>query len=155
MEGPGLTYRLEVFSMRAVADPFLAEFDRLAQQVFGTAEGAGMPVDVTRRGDELVVRFDVPGVRGDAISLSLENHVLTVTATRHAEYGEDERVLVQERFDGTMTRRIRVPEWVDAERVAAEHADGVLTVVLPVAEQAKPRRIEIRTQSKQQSIPAA
>ncbi|MCU1672777.1 MAG: heat-shock protein Hsp20 [Frankiales bacterium] len=141
--------------MRAGADPFLAEFDRLAQQVFGTAEGAGMPVDVTRRGDELVVRFDVPGVRGDAISLSLENHVLSVTATRHADYGEDEKVLVQERFDGTMTRRIRVPEWVDAERVAAEHADGVLTVVLPVAEQAKPRRIEIRSTSSQQSISAA
>ena len=138
--------------MRTSADPFLAEFDRLAQQVFGTAEGAGMPVDVTRRGDDLVVRFDVPGVRGEDITLSLENHVLTVTATRHAQYGEGEKVLVQERFDGTMTRRLRVPEWVDGERVAAEHGDGVLTVVLPVAEQAKPRRIEIRPTSAQQSI---
>jgi HSP20 family protein len=137
------------------ADPFLAEFDRLAQQVFGAADGATMPVDVTRRGDELVVRFDVPGASSDSITLSLENHVLTVTAVRHAEYGDDEKVLVQERFDGTMTRRIRVPEWVDAERVAAEHSDGVLTVVLPVAEQAKPRRIEIRPAgSGQQSIQA-
>lgn len=126
------------------ADPFLAEFDRLAHQVFGAGEGAGMPVDVTRRGEELVVRFDIPGVPRDAIALSLENHVLTVTAERHAAYGEDEKVLVQERFDGAMTRRLRVPEWVDGERVAAEYADGVLTVVLPVAEQAKPRRIEIR-----------
>lgn len=138
--------------MRVSADPFLAEFDRLAQQVFGTAEGAGMPVDVTRRGEELVVRFDVPGVSGDAIGLSLENHVLTVTATRHADYGDDEKILVQERFDGTMTRRIRVPEWVDVERVTAEHADGVLTVALPVAEQAKPRRIEIRPATTQHSI---
>ena len=126
------------------ADPFLAEFDRIAHQVFGTGEGAGMPVDVTRRGEELVVRFDIPGVQRDAIALSLENHVLTVTAERHAAYGEDEKVLVQERFDGAMTRRLRVPEWVDGERVSAEYADGVLTVVLPVAEQAKPRRIEIR-----------
>ena len=140
--------------MRTSADPFLAEFDRLAQQVFGTAEAAGMPVDVTRRGDDLVVRFDVPGVRGEDITLSLENHVLTVTATRHAQYGEGEKVLVQERFDGTMTRRLRVPEWVDGERVAAEHGDGVLTVVLPVAEQAKPRTIEIRPTSTQQSIRA-
>ena len=140
--------------MRATADPFLAEFDRLAQQVFGTAEGAGMPVDVTRRGDELVIRFDVPGASGEDIGLSLENHVLTVTATRHASYGENEKVLVQERFDGTMTRRIRVPEWVDGERVSAEYGDGVLTVTLPVAEQAKPRRIEIRpaAASAQQSI---
>ena len=138
--------------MRTSADPFLAEFDRLAQQVFGTAEAAGMPVDVTRRGDDLVVRFDVPGVRGEDITLSLENHVLTVTATRHAQYGEGEKVLVQERFDGTMTRRLRVPEWVDGERVSAEHGDGVLTVVLPVAEQAKPRKIEIRPTATQQSI---
>src|SRR3982750_247543 len=113
------------------ADPFLAEFDRLAHQVFGTGEGAGMPVDVTRRGEELVVRFDVPGVAADAIGLSLENHVLTVTAERHAAYGDSEKVLVQEPFDGVMTRRLRVPEWVDGERVSAEYADGVLTIVLP------------------------
>ena len=141
--------------MQGTADPFLAEFDRLAQRVFGAADGAGMPVDVIRRGEELIVRFDVPGVRSDDIGLSLENHVLTVTATRHAEYGENEKVLVQERFDGTMTRRLRVPEWVDAERVDAQYADGVLTVVLPVAEQAKPRRIEIRPTSTQASIDAA
>ena len=137
------------------ADPFLAEFDRLAHQVFGTGEGAGMPVDVTRRGEELVVRFDIPGVKSDAISLSLENHVLTVTAERHAEYGENEKVLVQERFDGAMTRRLRVPEWVDAERVGAQYDSGVLTVVLPVAEQAKPRRIEIeQSANDQQTISA-
>jgi len=134
------------------ADPFLAEFDRLAHQVFGTADAAGMPVDVTRRGEELVVRFDVPGVSSEAISLSLENHVLTVTAERHAEYADGEKVLVQERFDGAMTRRLRVPEWVDAGRVTADYADGVLTVALPVAEQAKPRRIDIKATSKQASI---
>jgi HSP20 family protein len=142
------------------ADPFLSEFDSLAHQVFGTCEGAGMPVDVSRRGEELVVRFDIPGVASDAISLSLENHVLTVSAERHADYGEGEKILVQERFDGAMTRRLRVPEWVDAERVAAQYADGVLTVVLPVAEQAKPRRIEIKPaargeQPEQTSINAA
>ncbi len=125
-------------------DPFLAEFDRLAHQAFGRAESAGMPMDVTRRGDELVVRLDVPGVDRDHIGLSLENHVLTITAERHAEQAEGEAVLVQERFDGTMTRRLRVPEWVDGERVTADYQDGVLTVVLPVAEQARPRRIEIR-----------
>ena len=140
------------------ADPFLAEFDRLAHQVFGTGEGAGMPVDVTRRGEELVVRFDIPGVTSDAISLSLENHVLTVSAERHQDYGENEKLLVQERFDGAMTRRLRAPEWVDSERVGAEYADGVLTITLPVAEQAKPRRIEIKAgapQSTQPSIDAA
>ena len=130
--------------MLVSADPFVAEFDRLAQQVFGTADGAGMPVDVVRRRDALLIRFDVPVVDRDSIGLTLESHVLTVSAERHARYGDDEKVLVQERFDGTMTRRLRVPDWVDGERVSADCSDGVLTVLLPVAERAKPRRIEIR-----------
>jgi HSP20 family protein len=145
--------------MRTTADPFLGEFDRLASQVFSGAETAGMPIDVVRHNDDLVVRLDIPGVARDSIGLSLENHVLTVTAERHAQYADGEKVLVQERFDGTMTRRLRVPEWVDGERVAAEYADGVLTVVLPVAERAKPRRIEIRpaagTQTSIEATPAA
>ena len=133
-------------------DPFLAEFDRVAQRTLGTSDGAGMPMDVIRRGDELLVRFDLPGVAADKIGVTVENHLLTVTAERHAGYGDGEQILVQERFDGTMTRRIRVPEWVDAERVTAEHADGVLMVVLPVAEQAKPRRIDVRAGSQQTQI---
>ena len=126
-------------------DPFVAEFDRLTSQLLGDrSPAATMPMDVTRRGDELVVRVDVPGVPADAVSLTLEGGVLTVSAERRSAYGEDEQVLVHERFDGAMTRRLRVPEWVDGERVEASHADGVLTVRLPVAERARPRTIEVR-----------
>jgi len=125
-------------------DPFLAEFDRLAARALGP-DTAAMPMDVVRQGDELVVRFDLPGVASDKISLTVENHTLTVAAERHASYGEGEQVLVQERFDGTTTRRLRVPDWVDGERVSADYVDGVLCVRLPLAEQAKPRRVEIRT----------
>ena len=133
-------------------DPFLAEFDRITQRALGTTDGAGMPMDVIRRGDELVVRFDLPGVPADKIGLTVENHLLTITAERHAGYGDNEQVLVQERFDGTMTRRLRVPDWVDGEHVEADFADGVLSVRLPLAEQAKPRRIEVRTGSQQTQI---
>jgi HSP20 family protein len=126
-------------------DPFLAEFDRITQRALGATEGAGMPMDVVRRGEELVVRFDLPGVAADAIGITVENHTLTITAERHAGYGDGEQVLVQERFDGTMTRRLRIPEWVDGEAVTADHADGVLTVRLPLAERAKPRRITVQT----------
>lgn len=140
--------------MLLTGDPFLAEFDRIAQQALSGADSVGMPMDVIRRGEELLVRLDVPGVTADGVRLDLENHVLTVTAERHASYGDGEKVLLQERFDGSMTRRLRVPEWVDGERVTADLADGVLTVVLPVAEQAKPRRIEIRPGSGQTSISA-
>ena len=133
-------------------DPFLAEFDRVAQRTLGTADGAGMPMDVIRRGDELLVRFDLPGVATDKIGVTVENHLLTVTAERHAGYGEGEHVLLQERFDGTMTRRLRIPDWVDGEHVEADYADGVLAVRLPVAEQAKPRRIDVRAASQQTQI---
>jgi HSP20 family protein len=133
-------------------DPFLAEFDRVTQRALGTTDAAGMPMDVIRRGDELVVRFDLPGVPTDKIGLTVENRLLTVTAERHAGYAETDQVLVQERFDGAMTRRLRIPDWVDGEHVEADYADGVLSVRLPLAEQAKPRRIEVRGGAQQTQI---
>jgi HSP20 family protein len=133
-------------------DPFLAEFDRLTQRTFGTADGVGLPMDVIRRGEELMVRVDLPGVPGDAIELTVENHVLTISAERRASYGEGDQVLAQERFDGVISRRLRVPEWVDTEAVSADHADGVLTVRLPLAEKAKPRRVEIKAAPAQPEI---
>jgi HSP20 family protein len=138
-------------------DPFLAEFDRVTQRALGTpalggTDAAGMPMDVIRRGDELLVRFDLPGVPADKISVTVENHTLTVTAERNASFADNEQVLVQERFDGTMTRRLRVPDWVDGDNVEADYHDGVLAVRLPLAEQAKPRKIEIRTGAGQSQI---
>ncbi|HWB68171.1 MAG TPA: Hsp20/alpha crystallin family protein [Mycobacteriales bacterium] len=124
-------------------DPFLAEFDRMSKHVLGSADG-GAAMDVIRRGDELVVRFDLPGVAVDAIGVTVENRTLTVAAERHTVYGEGDQLLLQERFDGTVTRRLRIPEWVDGARVDADYVDGVLTVRLPLAEQAKPRKIEVR-----------
>lgn len=124
-------------------DPFLAEFDRLTQRTFGTSDGIGVPMDVIRRGDELEVRVDLPGVASDKIAVTIENHVLTISAERRATYGADDHVLAQERFDGVVTRRLRVPDWVDAEMVSADYSDGVLSVRLPLAEKAKPRRIQV------------
>jgi HSP20 family protein len=133
-------------------DPFLAEFDRLTQRTFGAAGGVGLPMDVIRRGEELVVRVDLPGVPSDKIDLTVENHILTISAERRASYGEGDNVLTQERFDGVISRRLRVPEWVDTDAVSADYTDGVLTVTLPLAEKAKPRRIEIGAASTQASI---
>jgi HSP20 family protein len=125
-------------------DPFFAEFDRISQQALGTADGVGMPLDVSRRGDELVVRVDLPGVAADGVTLTVENRLLTITGERHTRPADDEQMLVQERFDGTVTRRLRIPDWVAADAVSAEHVDGVLTVRLPMAEQARPRRVEVQ-----------
>jgi HSP20 family protein len=124
-------------------DPVLAEFDRLTQRAFGTADGVGIPMDIVRRGESLVVHVDLPGVASDKIDLTVENHVLTISAERRASYSENDQILAQERFDGVMTRRLRVPEWVDADAVTADYTDGVLTVTLPLAEMAKPRHIQV------------
>lgn len=132
-------------------DPFLADFDRITQQVLETP-GAGVPMDVTRRGEEIIVRLDLPGVATDKVTVTVENRVLTVSAERASTRGEDEQVLLAERFEGAVSRRIRVPEWVDSGRVTADYADGVLTVRLPLAEQARPRRIEIRAGAPAQQI---
>lgn len=133
-------------------DPFLAEFDRLTHRAFGTTDGAGMPMDVVRRGEELVVRVDLPGIESDKIGVTVENATLTISAERHGNYADGEQVLVQERFDGTITRRLRVPDWVDADAVTADYCDGVLTVHLPLAEKARPRRIEVRAGGEQAQI---
>jgi HSP20 family protein len=124
-------------------DPFIAEFDRLTQRTFGTADGVGLPMDVIHRDDALVVRADLPGVAADSINVTLENRLLTITAERRAAYGDGDNVLLQERFDGEISRRLRVPEWVDSDAVAADYVDGVLTVRMPLAERAKPRRITV------------
>ncbi|HVT64375.1 MAG TPA: Hsp20/alpha crystallin family protein [Mycobacteriales bacterium] len=124
-------------------DPFLAEFDRLAQRTLGTADGVGLPMDIVRSGDDLVVHMDLPGVKADEVKITLENRTLTISAQRRSAYAEGDQVLIQERFDGEISRRVRVPEWVDAEAVAADYVDGVLTVRLPLAERAKPRVIAV------------
>jgi HSP20 family protein len=124
-------------------DPLLAEFDRLTQRTFGSADSVGLPMDVIRHEDALIVRADLPGVAKDQISIDLDNRALTITAERHASYGETDTVLLQERFDGAMRRQLRIPDWVDVENVSAKHADGVLTVRLPIAERAKPRRVSV------------
>jgi HSP20 family protein len=124
-------------------DPYLAEFDRLTQRAFGTAAGVGVPMDVIRRGEELIVSVDLPGVPAEKIGLTLENRVLTISAERRSGYNENDQVLAQERFDGVVSRRLRIPDWVDGDTVTADYADGVLTVHLPLAEKAKPRQIRI------------
>ncbi|HEX7107050.1 MAG TPA: Hsp20/alpha crystallin family protein [Acidothermaceae bacterium] len=135
-------------------DPYLAEFDRLTQKVFGPTQSAGLPMDVIRRGDELLVCLDVPGAAADKIGVTLENQVLTVTAERRANYGETDAVLAQERFEGTVSRRVRVPDWVNADHVTAEYVDGVLTIHLPLADKAKPRQIQVTTGANSHQIEA-
>lgn len=124
-------------------DPF-RELDRLTQQVLGTAaRPAAMPMDAYRQGDTFYVHFDLPGVSAESIDLTVEQNVLTVRAERGAEQPDDAEMLISERPLGVFTRQVFLGDTLDADSIAADYSSGVLTLTIPVREQAKPRNIQI------------
>ncbi|HVV37044.1 MAG TPA: Hsp20/alpha crystallin family protein [Acidimicrobiales bacterium] len=102
-----------------------------------------MRSDAYRQGDEFVIQFDLPGVAADAIDLSVENNVLTLKAQRSRSEQASVDWIARERPHGVFTRTIFLGDSLDTDRLAASYADGVLTVRLPVADKAKPRRIPV------------
>jgi HSP20 family protein len=102
-------------------------------------------MDAVRRDGEVELRFDLPGIDTDSIDVTVDRGVLTVSAKRSEEYADDEKVFVRERVMGSFTRRIRLSDVVDAEKIAASYDGGVLTVKVPLTERAQPRKIEIST----------
>ncbi len=128
-------------------DPF-RDLDRLAQQVLGTAaRPAAMPIDAYRQNDAFVIELDLPGVDAGSIDLTVEKNVLTIHAERKRSIGEDTELVVGERPYGVFSRQLFLGESLDAEQLSANYADGVLTLRVPVAEKAKPRRVEVTTGS--------
>jgi len=132
-------------------DPF-RELDRLTQQVFGQggtwSRPSVVPMEAYRQGDEFVVRFDLPGVDPDSIDLHVEQSTLTVKAERRPSVsGKDVETVVSERPYGVFSRQLFLGDTLDADHIDAHYDAGVLTVKIPVAEQAKPRRIQINTGS--------
>lgn len=128
-------------------DPF-RELDRLTQQFFGATgthtRPAVMPMDAYRTGDEFVVHFDLPGVSPDSINLDVERNVLTVKAERTPEHADKADVQIAERPRGVFSRQLFLGESLDVEHIKAGYDAGVLTVRIPVAEKAKPRRIAVQ-----------
>jgi HSP20 family protein len=127
-------------------DPF-REFDRLAQQVLGagtTSRPAVMPMDAWREGDTFVLEFDLPGVRAESIDLDVERNVLTVRAERPRR-NNDWEPLAAERPTGLFSRQLVLGDNLDLDRLSAHYDSGVLRLEVPVAEKAKPRKIEVTT----------
>ncbi len=138
-------------------DPF-RDLDRLAQQVFGAdgtlARPSAMPMDAWREGDTFLVEFDLPGVDLDSIDLDVERNVITVRAER-PNRASDAELLAAERPRGVFSRQLVLGDNLDTQRIAASYQAGVLTLRIPVAEQAKPRKISItRERDDQQAIHA-
>ncbi len=129
-------------------DPF-REFDRLAGQVFGGAAGTAatmaMPMDLYRSGDHFVLHCDLAGIDPGSVQVDVDGRVLTIRAERSARTDADVQWVRRERTTGTFERRLTLGDGLDLDKIAATWQDGVLTLTIPVAEAAKPRRIEIST----------
>ena len=127
-------------------DPF-RDLDRLTQNLWGSGDVRrlnGVPMDAYRKGSEFVVHFDVPGINPDSIELTVEKNVLTVSAERTRHWGDEvDEVVVSERPVGTFSRQLFLGETLDSERIEASCDNGVLTLRIPVAEAAKPRKVSI------------
>lgn len=126
-------------------DPF-RELDRLTQQVLGTsgtlARPSVMPMDAWRDTDTFVVEFDLPGVNPDSIDLDVERNVITVRAERPPR-ASDAELIAAERARGVFSRQLILGDNLDTEHIDASYDAGVLTLKIPVAEKAKPRKISI------------
>jgi len=137
-------------------DPF-RELDRLTQQVFGTngtlARPSVMPMDAWREGDDFYVEFDLPGVDQDSIDLDVERNVVTVKAERPPR-ASDVELLAAERPRGIFSRQLILGDNLDTEHISASYDAGVLTLQIPVAERAKPRKISISKAEDRQAINA-
>jgi HSP20 family protein len=134
-------------------DPF-RDFDRLTEQVFAGVRGMRMlPMEAYRRGDQFLIHLDMPGVNPDDVNITLERNVVAIRAERRSPRQEGDEVLIDERPQGSFTRQLFLGENLDAERLNASYDKGVLTLTIPVSEQAKPRRVEISAEPGQQPQP--
>ncbi|VTR77508.1 MULTISPECIES: Hsp20/alpha crystallin family protein [Cellulomonas] len=126
-------------------DPF-QEMDRLMNQVLGSQRAAAtMPMDLYRAGDHYVLHVDLPGADPGSIDVNVDDRTLTIRAQRTARTEDGVQWLAKERPVGTYARQLTVGRGLALDAISASYADGVLTLTIPVAEEAKPRRIEVTT----------
>jgi Molecular chaperone (small heat shock protein) len=140
-------------------DPF-RDLDRLTQQVFGTlTRPTSMPLDAWREGDEFVVELDLPGIDPGKLDIDVERNVLTIRAERLSRMPDAANSVAAERPWGVFSRQLVLGDALDTEKVDADYTSGVLRLRIPIAEQAKPRKINVGsrdtlTQNESKSINA-
>jgi HSP20 family protein len=134
-------------------DPF-RELDRLTERSISAAART-MPMEALRRGDEFAVHLDLPGVSSDDVDVTVENNVVTVRARRMPQREDGDEVIVDERTYGEFTRRLFLGENLDPNGLTADHANGVLTLRIPVSEASKPRRVALASSERKDSTERA
>ena len=130
----------------------LDPFARVTRHAFG--QSTVMPLDVVRRDGDVLLRFDVPGFDPESIEVTVDHNVLSVSAKRQEERTENDKFFVRERSMGTFTRRLYLSKNLNADAVEAAYNNGVLEVRIPVLEQAKPRKVEVRQGDEQPELAA-
>ena len=127
------------------------EMDRWFNQMNRTSTDRVMPMDLLRDGNEFIVKMDLPGVDPDSIDIDVDDRTLTVRAERkqHEMTTNDEKNqwMSRERSYGSYARQLTLGTGLDLSGIAADYTDGVLTITIPVAEEAKPRKIKVATNS--------
>src|SRR5260370_42579237 len=135
--------------MLTTFDPFAYEFDRRTRRAVGSADYRRLArMDAIRRENDIELRFDLPGIDPESIDVTVDRGVLAVSARRAEEDTAGEKPFIRERVMGSYARRLRLSAAGDADKIEASYTDGVLTVHVPVLEQAKPRKIEVRADAK-------
>jgi HSP20 family protein len=140
-----------------MSNPFdvLSPFDRLASSVFDTARAPRlMPVDLFRDGDQYVLSADLPGIDPSSVDLDVDGQLLTIRAERRAPANEQVKWLAHERPYGNYMRQFTLGNGVDADKITANYEHGVLSVIIPMAERAKPRKIQIGAADQRQEVTA-
>ena len=133
-------------------DPF-RDLDRLTEAVFGTtARPAVMPMDAYRDNNSFVVHLDLPGVDAGSIDLTVERNVLTVHAERKPPLAGSAEQVVAERSHGVFSRQLFLGDTLDAQNLSADYDTGVLTITIPIAEKAKPRKVQVTGGSARREI---
>ena len=125
-------------------DPF-RDLDTLFSRLSSRQASSGgvMPMDAFRRGSDVWVHIDLPGVKAENLDITVERNVLTVAAERTWQRQDGDQAYFGERYRGTFRRQIQLGDGLDLQNLEADLHDGVLTIRVPVAEQAKPRKVEI------------
>lgn len=153
--GSGTGHPTEVITVANHTDPF-REIDRVLNGVFNqmtsTVRGPSMPMDLYRKDDHFVLRMDLPGVDPRSIDVDLEGRTLTIRADRRDEEEGQVQWLARERATGTYARQLTLGEGLATDQIKASYTDGVLTLQIPVAEEARPRRIEVTHAANQGAI---
>ncbi|MCQ1956526.1 Hsp20/alpha crystallin family protein [Arthrobacter sp. zg-Y826] len=132
-------------------DPF-QELDRMAQALRGEGTLRGMPMDLYRQGDQYILAADLPGIDPGSIDIDVDGQLLTIRAQRTLQNADGVKWLTREREAGNFLRQLNLGQGIDTEQISAQYENGVLSVIIPVVERAKPRKIAVQTSTESSAI---